>query len=90
MNESRTGIWYVTCLGDALEALHALFLSRATAPAVVTPAPAERKSKAGRNPFDGLMMFKIMVLQTLYNLISEHLNLIRRGRVSLIFRGAPR
>jgi hypothetical protein len=51
--------------GDPLEALEALvpFESfRAEIEAVVRLAPEERKSNAGRKPFDAVMMFKILVL----------------------------
>ena len=60
--------------GDALEALNALipFESfRAEIEAVVRLAPEARKSNAGRKPFDAVMMFKVLVLQTLYNLADE-------------------
>ena len=36
-----------------------------------TIRPKERKSNAGRKPFDVILMFKIMVLQSLYNLSDE-------------------
>jgi IS5 family transposase len=31
----------------------------------------ERKSSAGRKPFDVLLMFKVLILQSLYNLSDE-------------------
>jgi IS5 family transposase len=34
---------------------------------VLTPDEA-KKSKAGRKPFDAIMMFRMLVLQSLYNL----------------------
>jgi hypothetical protein len=64
----------ISAKGDPLEALKAVlpFESfRAEIEAVVRPAPAERKSNAGRKPFDAVMMFKVLVLQTLYNLADE-------------------
>jgi transposase, IS5 family len=31
-------------------------------------APDERKSNAGRKPYDAILKFKVLVLQSLYNL----------------------
>jgi hypothetical protein len=31
----------------------------------------ERKSSAGRKPFDAVLMFKVLILQSLYNLSDE-------------------
>ena len=65
----------ISAKGDPLEALNFIvpFESfRADIEAVVRPSAEERKSNAGRKPFDAVMMFKILVLQTLYNLADEH------------------
>jgi IS5 family transposase len=73
--------------GDPLEALEALvpFESfRAEIEAVVRLAPEERKSNAGRKPFDAVMMFKILVLQTLYNLADEQIEYQIRDRLSFM------
>jgi transposase, IS5 family len=35
--------------------------------------PQKRKSKAGRKPIDRLMLFKLLILQQLYNLSDEEL-----------------
>lgn len=73
--------------GDPLEALNGLipFESfRAEIEAVVRPAPEERKSKAGRKPFDAVMMFKVLVLQTLYNLADEQVEYQIRDRLSFM------
>ena len=73
--------------GDPLEALEALvpFESfRADIEAVVRLAPEERKSNAGRKPFDAVMMFKILVLQTLYNLADEQVEYQIRDRLSFM------
>jgi hypothetical protein len=40
--------------------------------AVTETKPEERKSNAGRKPYDTILKFKIMVLQSLHNL-SVHL-----------------
>jgi hypothetical protein len=34
----------------------------------VTPAANEKKSNAGRKPIDVIVMFRMLVLQSLYNL----------------------
>jgi IS5 family transposase len=73
--------------GDPLEALNALipFESfRADIEAVVRPAPEARKSNAGRKPFDAVMMFKVLVLQTLYNLADEQVEYQVRDRLSFM------
>jgi transposase len=73
--------------GDPLEALNGLvpFESfRAEIEAVVRLAPEERKSNAGRKPFDAVMMFKVLVLQTLYNLADEQVEYQIRDRLSFM------
>jgi transposase, IS5 family len=62
------------------------FLSRARAEieAVVRLAPEERKSNAGRKPFDAVLMFKVLVLQALYNLADEHVEYLIRDRLSFM------
>ncbi len=42
----------------------------------------ERKSNAGRKPFDVVLMFKILVLQTLYNLADAQVEYQIRDRLS--------
>jgi len=77
----------ISAKGDPLEALKALisFESfRADIEAVVRLAPEARKSKAGRKPFDAVMMFKVLVLQTLYNLADEQVEYQIRDRLSFM------
>jgi IS5 family transposase len=77
----------ISAKGDPLEALSAIvpFESfRAEIEAVVRLAPDERKSNAGRKPFDAVMMFKVLVLQTLYNLADEHVEYLIRDRLSFM------
>ena len=62
--------------GDPLEAIAALvpwesFRADIEA-AVLTPEDA-KKSRAGRKPFDALVMFRMLVLQSLYNLSDEQI-----------------
>jgi len=44
----------------------------------------ERKSSAGRKPFDEVLMFKIMVLQSLYNLSDDAVEYQVRDRLSFM------
>jgi transposase, IS5 family len=77
----------ISAKGDPLEALNAIvpFESfRGEIEAVVRLAPEERKSNAGRKPFDAVMMFKVLVLQTLYNLADEHVEYLIRDRLSFM------
>ena len=50
---------------------------------MLTPEEA-KKSKAGRKPFDAMVMFRMLVLQSLYNLSDEQIErrsyLSRSGR----------
>ena len=49
--------------------------------AVLTPA-GEKKSAAGRKPIDVLVMFRMLVLQSLYNLSDEQVEYQVRDRLS--------
>ena len=44
----------------------------------------ERKSNAGRKPFDSVMMFKILILQSLYNLSDDAMEYQIRDRLSFM------
>lgn len=44
----------------------------------------ERKSNAGRRPFDVILMFKVLVLQSLYNLSDEKMEFQIRDRLSFM------
>lgn len=44
----------------------------------------ERKSNAGRKPFDVILMFKVMILQSLYNLSDDQLEFQIRDRLSFM------
>jgi len=77
----------ISAKGDPLEALNCIvpFESfRADIEAVVRASAEERKSNAGRKPFDAVMMFKILVLQTLYNLADEQVEYQIRDRLSFM------
>ena len=60
--------------GDPLEATDALVpweSFRADIEAVVLTAEDAKKSKAGRKPIDAMVMFRMLILQSLYNLSDD-------------------
>lgn len=57
-------------LGDNLEKLNIIDWEKFR-PIIKTALKKERKSNAGRPPFDEILMFKIIVLQKLYNLSDD-------------------
>jgi transposase, IS5 family len=44
----------------------------------------DRKSNAGRKPYDAVLMFKILVLQTLHNLSDDQTEYLIRDRLSFM------
>ncbi len=44
----------------------------------------ERKSNAGRKPFDVVLMFKLLILQTLYNISDDELEYQINDRLSFM------
>ena len=62
--------------GDPLEAIAALVpweSFRADIEAVALTREAEKKSRAGRKPFNALLMFRMLILQSLFNLSDEQI-----------------
>jgi transposase, IS5 family len=62
--------------GDPLEAIGALVpweSFRADIEAVVVTPEEAKKGKAGRKPLDALVLFRMLVLQALYNLSDEQI-----------------
>jgi IS5 family transposase len=57
---------------------------RADIEAVTETKPEERKSNAGRKPYDAILKFKIVVLQSLYNLSDEQTEFMIRDRLSFM------
>ena len=57
---------------------------RADIEAVTTTKVWERKSSAGRKPYDAILKFKVLVLQSLYNLSDERTGFLIRDRLSFI------
>jgi len=77
----------ISAKGDPLEIIKATVpweSFRAPIEAVVRPKLEERKSTAGRKPYDAVLMFKVLVLQTLHNLADEQLECLIRDRLSFM------
>ena len=55
---------------------------RADIEAVALTPDAEKKSRAGRKPFDAILMFRMLILQSLYNLSDEQIEYQVRDRMS--------
>jgi len=71
--------------GDPLEAINALMpweSFRAEIEAVVLTPEEARKSTAGRKPIDAIVMFRMLVVQSLYNLSDEQAEYQVRDRLS--------
>src|SRR6187431_3499026 len=71
--------------GDPLEAISALVpweSFRADIEAVVLTPEDARKSNAGRKPTDAIVMLRMLVLQSLYNLSDEQVEFQVRDRLS--------
>jgi transposase, IS5 family len=73
--------------GDPLETIKTTVpweTFRADIEAVTETKPEERKSNAGRKPYDAILKFKIIVLQSLYNLSDEQTEFLIRDRLSFM------
>ena len=71
--------------GDPLETIVSLVpweSFRADIEAVVLTPEEAKKSKAGRKPFDAILMFRMLILQSLYNLSDEQIEYQVRDRMS--------
>ena len=70
--------------GDPLVKLSAHVNWELFRPMLAKLRTGERLSKAGRPPFDALLMFKVLVLQSLYNLADDRLEFQIRDRLSFM------
>ena len=71
--------------GDPLEAISALVpweSFRADIESVVLTPEDARKSNAGRKPIDAIVMLRMLVLQSLYNLSDDQVEFQVRDRLS--------
>src|SRR6516225_5657590 len=75
----------ITAKGDPLEMIARVVLFesfRAEIEAAVLRPVSEKKSPAGRKPIDVMVMFRMLVLQSLYNLSDEQVEYQVRDRLS--------
>jgi IS5 family transposase len=70
-------------MGDPLERLANAILWESFRTLLEQVHQNERKSNAGRKALDVVLMFKVLILQTLYNLAVEPLEYQIRDRLSL-------
>jgi len=70
--------------GDPLPKLKNLVDWERFRPGLEAVRDKERKSNAGRKPFDVILMFKVLVLQSLYNLSDEKMEFQIRDRLSFM------
>ena len=73
--------------GDPLETIKTTVpweAFRADIEAVTETKPEEKKSNAGRKPYDAILKFKIVLLQSLYNLSDEQTEFMIRDRLSFM------
>lgn len=68
-------------LGDSLERLKVIDFE-SFRPILTEGMKKERKSSAGRHPFDNVMMFKVLVLQRLFNLSDDQTEYQITDRIS--------
>ena len=77
----------ISAKGDPLETIKTIVPweeFRADIEAVTETKPEERKSNAGRKPYDTILKFKIVVLQSLHNLSDEQTEYLIRDRLSFM------
>src|ERR1700716_1435118 len=77
----------ISAKGDPLETIKKIVPwedFRADIEAVTETKPEERKSNAGRKPYDTILKFRIVVLQSLHNLSDEQTEYLIRDRRSFM------
>jgi IS5 family transposase len=72
----------VSKMGDPLERLAQVIPWESFRPLLLQVHEKERKSNAGRKPLDVVLMFKALILQSLYNLADEQVEYQIRDRLS--------
>lgn len=73
----------LSALGDPLEALNGAIPWEEFREPLAKVREKERKSHAGRPPFDVVLIFKVLILQTLYNLDAGQVEYQIRDRLGL-------
>jgi IS5 family transposase len=74
----------LTALGDPLVTLKAEIDFEAFRPDLERVHEKPRKSNAGAKPFDGVLMFRVLILQHLYNLSDDGIEYQIRDRLSFM------
>ena len=77
----------ISAKGDPLELIKKIVRwedFRAAIEAVTETRREERKSNAGRKPYDAILKFKILVLQSLHNLSDDRTEYLIRDRISFM------
>src|SRR5262249_24435400 len=77
----------ISALGDPLETIKKIVPwedFRTDIESVTETKPEERKSNAGRKPYDTILKFKILVLQSLHNLSDDRTEYLIRDRISFM------
>ena len=74
----------LTKMGDPLVGLKARIDREAFRPELNRAHEKDRKSQAGAKPFDGVLMFKILVLQQRHNLSDDGIEYQIRDRFSFM------
>lgn len=70
--------------GDPLPRIRTMVDWKRFRPLLEVVRDKERKSSAGRKPFDVVLMFKVLILQSLYNLSDEQTEFQIRDRLSFM------
>jgi IS5 family transposase len=70
--------------GDPLPKIQTVVDGELFRPLLEVVRDKERKSNAGRKPFDVVLMFKVLILQSLYNLSDEQTEFQIRDRLSFM------
>src|SRR5262249_32166185 len=77
----------ISAKGDPLETIKKIVPwedFRADIEAVTETKPEQRRSNAGRKPYDTILKLKIVVLQSLHNLSDERTEYLIRDRISFM------
>jgi transposase, IS5 family len=74
----------ISAEGDPLERLNKMMDWKIFLPLINRAFERERKSEAGRKPYDRLLMFKLLVLQSLYNLSDHQVCYMAQDRLSFM------
>ena len=70
--------------GDSLEKLARLVHFERLRPDLERAVPRSDRSKGGRPPFDHVLMFKVLILQTAYSLSDERTEYLIKDRLSFM------